>query len=84
MEKSASKGWLISDLHRRRLPYYGFKMLAWAHRWHSFVRHDGPLSFRRSFLKENWLSLAAAAGLNIDCLTIDSRHLGRLFVSRVK
>src|SRR6185437_13229053 len=63
MERVAQRGWFINDLHRKILPYYGFKALAWLMRWHRFVRHDGPVSIRRSFLHEDWQELCAAAGL---------------------
>ena len=84
MEKVSGKGWFINDLHRRRLPYYGFKLLAWSRQWHSFVRHDGPLSFRRSFLKKDWVRFVSDAGLAVKNVKMDAGQLGRLCVSRVK
>ena len=84
MERVAERGWFINDLHRKIGSYYGFKILAWAMRWHRFVRHDGPVSIRRSFLREDWEGYCAAAGLREPDVRIDEVRPGRLCVSRVK
>ncbi len=84
MDRVAARGWFINDLHRQRLPYYGFKVLAWTMRWHSFVRHDGPLSFRRSFTEEDWRHYSVDAGFSANDLSIYTVQLGRLCVSKVK
>lgn len=63
MERRAQLGWLVNDLHRHWLPYYGFAVLARAMRWHAFVRHDGPLSIARAFRREDWQALLDASGL---------------------
>jgi SAM-dependent methyltransferase len=83
MEKTARRGWFINDLHRMRMPYYGFKMLAWVMRWHRFVRHDGPVSIRRSFLREDWEDYCAAAGLRAGDVAIEEVRPARLCVARV-
>jgi SAM-dependent methyltransferase len=54
MEARARLGWLVNDLHRHPVPYYGFGALAAAMRWHPFVRHDGPLSIARAFTRAEW------------------------------
>lgn len=84
MESVAQRGWFINDLHRKVLPYYGFKTLAWMMRWHRFVRHDGPVSIRRSFLREDWERSCAAAGLSGDKMRIREVRPARLCVARVK
>lgn len=84
MEQVSARGWFINDLHRQPLPYYGFTLLAFTMQWHSFVRHDGPLSFRRSFVKEDWRRYGADAGLESANLSIYTVHPGRLCVSRIK
>ena len=84
MERTAELGWFVNDLHRKRAPYYGFKTLAWAMRWHNFVRHDGPISILRSFSRADWESYCAAAGLCGREVEIEERWLARLCVSRVK
>ena len=63
MESRARAGWLVNDLHRHWLPYHGFGLLAAAMRWHTFVRHDGPLSIARAFRRADWTALLAAADL---------------------
>lgn len=63
MEETAARGWLVNDLHRHPLAYHGFRALAWAMRWHPFVRHDGPVSVARAFVRADWDALLARAGL---------------------
>ena len=84
MEQVAERGWFINDLHRKRIPYYGFAALAWLVRWHRFVRHDGPVSIRRSFLREDWERYGASAGLRRGDVRIEEVRPARLCVSRVK
>jgi SAM-dependent methyltransferase len=84
MERVTERGWFINDLHRKIGPYYGFKALAWVMRWHRFVQHDGPVSIRRSFLREDWEGYCAAAGLRKVEVRINEVRPARLCVSRVK
>lgn len=84
MERVAERGWFINDLHRKRIPYYGFAALAWLVRWHRFVRHDGPVSVRRSFLSEDWESYCTAAGLRREDVRIEEVRPARLCIARMK
>lgn len=84
MERIAERGWFINDLHRKKVPYYGFATLAWVMRWHRFVRHDGPVSIRRSFLSEDWEHFCTAAGLRREEVQIEEVRPARLCVARVK
>lgn len=84
MEQVAQRGWFINDLHRKAFPYYGFAALAWLMRWHRFVRHDGPVSIRRSFLREDWERYCATAGLQREDVRIEEVRPARLCVGRVK
>lgn len=84
MESVARKGWLINDLYRSRNSYLGFKLLAMLARWHRFVRHDGPVSFRRSFVPDEWRNYVEAAGLPASDVCIFTRRPARLCVGRVK
>lgn len=84
MEQIAERGWFINDLHRKAAPYYGFKALAWAMGWHRFVRHDGPVSIRRSFLRPDWERYLRAAGLNTAEVSIEDVRPARLCLSRMK
>ncbi|MBC7521681.1 MAG: methyltransferase domain-containing protein [Sandarakinorhabdus sp.] len=63
MEATATRGWFINDLHRNRIAWAGFRLLAGLLRWHPIVRHDGALSVRRAFVRGDWDRLLAAAGL---------------------
>lgn len=84
MEQTAALGWFINDLRRARLSYYGFKLLAETMHWHRFVRHDGPISIRRSFLPSDWVGYAKQAGLDPDVIELANHWPGRLCVARVK
>ncbi len=61
MERSARRGWLISDIHRSTLAYLGFNLLATAARWHHFVRSDGLISITRGFRPDELEQLAREA-----------------------
>jgi SAM-dependent methyltransferase len=61
MEATAGLGWFVNDLHRHAIAWYGFTAMATIARWHPFVRHDGPLSVARSFRRDDWQRLLAAA-----------------------
>jgi len=84
MERVARRGWFINDLHRSQTPYMWFKVLAAAMRWHRFVRHDGPVSFQRAFLPDEWKNYAQRAGLSAQDVSIATVRPGRLCVGRVK
>lgn len=84
MERNAARGWFINDLNRGRGSYYGFRLLASVMRWHRFVRHDGPVSIRRSFTPEDWTRYISEAGINAGSVQVFKAWPGRLCVSRVK
>lgn len=84
MERTARCGWFINDLHRQRLPYQLFRLLARFTNWHPFVKNDGPVSIRRSFVLEDWQSLCAAAGLAAQSVSIREYRPARLCVGRIK
>ena len=84
MERMAVRGWFINDLSRARVPYYAFKVLANAARWHRFVRNDGPVSIRRAFSPEDWLRYLHAAEIDRNVVVLEPWKPARLCVSRVK
>jgi SAM-dependent methyltransferase len=84
MERTAQRGWFINDLHRQPVPYHLFRLLARFTNWHPFVKNDGPVSIRRSFVAEDWQRLCAAAGLTASSVAIKPHRPGRLCVSRMK
>ena len=63
MEKNARQGWFINDLHRHRLAYRGYPVLARLMLCHRIVRLDGTLSIARSYRPNEWLELLAKAGV---------------------
>ncbi|WP_229668791.1 methyltransferase domain-containing protein [Edaphobacter acidisoli] len=80
METTVQVGWFINDLERSK---WTSRMFGWV-RWHWLVRHDGPISFRRAFRKEDWARLLAAAGVPHEAVTVEQWRPGRLCVGRWK
>ena len=72
------------DLERSEWSCRVFGWVAEVVGWHRFVRHDGPVSFRRAFLKEDWLRLLAKAGVPREAATVEHWWPGRLCVGRWK
>jgi len=54
---------LVNDLHRHRLAYDSFRVLASLFSKSPMVQHDGPVSIRRAFRPEELLNFAKAAGI---------------------
>jgi SAM-dependent methyltransferase len=84
MEASAQLGWFINDLERSE---QSSRMFGWIERmagWHRFVRHDGPVSFRRAFREKDWERLLTAAAVPRDAVTLEHWRPGRLCVGRWK
>jgi len=84
MEATAEAGWFINDLKRSE---WSCRMFGWVGRmvgWHRFVRHDGPVSFRRGFWEADWDRLLAAAALPREAVTVEPWRPGRLCVGRWK
>jgi 2-polyprenyl-3-methyl-5-hydroxy-6-metoxy-1,4-benzoquinol methylase len=84
MESTAQAGWFINDLERSQWSSRMFAWVAEISRWHRFVLHDGPVSFRRAFLKQDWLRLLTAAGIPSESVTVEHWWPGRLCVGRWK
>ncbi len=84
MEATARVGWFINDLERSALSCRMFGWIAAVAGWHRFVRHDGPVSFRRAFRKQDWDRLLAAADIPRDAVTVEHWQPGRLCVGRWK
>ena len=61
MEGEAARGWLVNDLHRQRLPFAGFPLLATLALVDPIVRRDGQLSVGRSFRRAEWQAMLADA-----------------------
>ncbi len=84
MEQTAQRGWFINDLHRQPLPYHLFRLWARFANWHPFVKHDGPVSIRRSFIAGDWRRLCAAAEIAQESVAIQECRPARLCVGRIK
>src|ERR1700722_4964534 len=76
MEATVQIGWFINDLERSE---WSSRIFGWE-RWHWLVRHDGPVSFRRAFRKEDWVRFLAAAEVPQEAVTVEQWRPGRLCV----
>lgn len=85
MEAEAARGWLVNDLHRRRLPFAGYPLLATLAWVDPIVRRDGQLSVGRSFRRAEWRALLADAlpGTENECRIFRSFPY-RLCVERIR
>ncbi|MGD0647462.1 MAG: methyltransferase domain-containing protein [Acidobacteriaceae bacterium] len=83
-EAVAQRGWFVNDLCREAPPYKLFGLLAKAMRWHRFVQHDGPVSFRRSFREDDWERMLGEAGIVVADVRLARWTPGRLCVERLK
>jgi 2-polyprenyl-3-methyl-5-hydroxy-6-metoxy-1,4-benzoquinol methylase len=83
-EAVARRGWFVNDLCREPLPYKLFDVLAKVMRWHRFVQHDGPVSFRRSFREDDWGRTLSEAGIEATNVRLARWTPGRLCVERLK
>ncbi len=84
MEATARRGWFVNDLHRTMLPYRAFSLLGKVLPLHPFVRNDGLVSIRRSFLHDDWQRLITRAGLPTSEVSVQAYRPARLCVGRVK
>ena len=84
MEQTARLGWFINDLHRQPIPYHLFRLMTRFTNWHPFVKYDGPVSIRRSFVEADWKNLCAAAKIDPPTVSIQRHRPARLCVGRIK
>jgi SAM-dependent methyltransferase len=61
MDAESARGWLVNDLHRQRLPFAGYPLLAALAQVDPIVRRDGQLSVGRSFRRAEWHAMLADA-----------------------
>jgi 2-polyprenyl-3-methyl-5-hydroxy-6-metoxy-1,4-benzoquinol methylase len=83
-EATAQVGWFINDLERSEWSCRMFGRVGRMVGWHRFVRHDGPVSFRRAFWEEDWVRMLAAAEVPREAVTVEHWRPGRLCVGRWK
>jgi SAM-dependent methyltransferase len=84
MEENAEAGWFINDLSRSAIPYHLINAFSRVAMLHPFVQNDAPVSFRRSFLPEDWRRMCAAAGLRESDFVIRGFTPARLCIARRK
>ncbi|WP_332817284.1 methyltransferase domain-containing protein [Sphingopyxis sp.] len=85
MEAESARGWLVNDLHRQRLPFAGYPLLATLAWVDPIVRRDGQLSVGRSFRRAEWQAmLAAALPDSADTCRIFRSFPYRLCVERIR
>ncbi len=83
-ERATRRGWFVNDLHRKPVPYHLFRLWVRFTNWHPFVKNDGAVSIRRSFVAEDWKRLCAAAELDAKTVSIKEYRPARLCVGRIK
>ena len=84
MDDTTRLGWFINDLHREPVPYHLFRFMTRFTNWHPFVKYDGPVSIRRSFVEADWKNLCTAAKLDPSTVSIREHRPARLCVGRIK
>jgi 2-polyprenyl-3-methyl-5-hydroxy-6-metoxy-1,4-benzoquinol methylase len=68
--KMANKAVIINDLHRSKLAYYGFAMISGLFFRNRLIRHDGLLSIKRAFKKQELIDFLKAAEIPLEYCTI--------------
>lgn len=84
MERTALRGWFVSDIHRHAVPFHLFGLLARAARWHPILRDDGLASIQRAFSPGDWRELCSVAGLVQGSYCVRWYVPFRLCVSRMR
>lgn len=83
MERHATRGWFINDLHRHAVSYHAVRHVVTAWSRNRMVRHDGPVSVARAFTRRDWTDLIARAGIAPGAVSIDWYFPFRYGVGRV-
>jgi 2-polyprenyl-3-methyl-5-hydroxy-6-metoxy-1,4-benzoquinol methylase len=80
-EAHAAHGWLVADLARSRVAYFGFPLIGRVAGWHPLVRSDGQISISRGWRPAELARLAERAGVQ----AVARRHGPfRLTLSRLR
>lgn len=66
----AKQAVVINDLHRHWLAYCGFALIAKACFRNRLIYHDGLLSIKRAFKRQDWIYYLNAAGIPLTCCSI--------------
>ena len=63
MERHATRGWFINDLHRHWLPYYFIKAATRLLSRNPLIKHDAAVSVSCAFTRADWQRLLLAASI---------------------
>jgi SAM-dependent methyltransferase len=66
MDRHATHGWFINDLHRHPLPYFFIKYAVRILYSNRLIRHDAPVSVARAFTAPEWRHLLDEAGIPVE------------------
>ncbi len=71
MDRHATRGWFINDLHRHAVPYFFIKYAVRLLCGNRLIRHDAPVSVARAFTSSEWRQLLAQAGIAAERSSIE-------------
>jgi len=71
----ANKRVIINDLHRHWVPYVGFALIAKLFFPNRLIYHDGLLSIKKAFKRNEWIDYLQAADIPLEHCSI-TRHWG--------
>jgi 2-polyprenyl-3-methyl-5-hydroxy-6-metoxy-1,4-benzoquinol methylase len=84
MDRRASTGWIINDLHRHPVPYYFIKYVTKLFFSNFIIKHDAPISVARGFTAREWKLYLTEAGIPAEAVAIKWFFPFRLSVARRK
>ncbi|GAB4225740.1 MAG: class I SAM-dependent methyltransferase [Chlamydiales bacterium] len=68
--QQANQAVIINDLHRHALAYYGFALLSPLLFRNRMVFHDGLISIKRAFTREDWMSYLNKAKIPVSNISL--------------
>ena len=63
MDRLTTRGFVVSDLRRDQLTYWGVRAALTLGRSHPFTRHDGPASVRRAWTPSEYRKMVGLSGV---------------------
>ncbi|HEY2343641.1 MAG TPA: methyltransferase domain-containing protein [Chthoniobacteraceae bacterium] len=84
MERHATRGWFINDLHRHVVPYVVIKYIVRLLRCNRLIVHDAPVSILRAFTARDWRRLLTEAEIPLEAVSIRWHFPFRYCLSRRK
>lgn len=71
MDRHATRGWFINDLHRHPLPYFFIQYAVRMLFSNRMIRHDAPVSVARAFTASEWRQLLVQSGIPAERTSIE-------------